>query len=167
MHHQAHLKWSRNVSGRRHHHDHCPVSILPWRHLLQKFHRAQSHYVRKETYGLVLQELLRISGSFALEEIILDPLLRNSRPSRITESKTPTDEKSESQRREGTCPGMQSPERGTCQSPPAILKALSSETSSYLSFILHKTLCSALCGSLWKIGKSSYSLIFPLAHSRA
>lgn len=97
----------------------------------------------------------------------LNPSLRNRRPSRITGSRIPTDEKTKSWRGKGTCPGLQSPERGVCQSSPAILPALSRETLSYLSFILHKTLCSVLGGSLWKIGKSSYSLTFLLAHSRA
>lgn len=59
-------------------------------------------YIRKEACDLVLEQLLVISGSFALEEIVLAPfmVLKNGGPLGLSGSKIPlTDEKTEVQGR--------------------------------------------------------------------
>lgn len=78
---------------------------------------------------------MRISESFALAEIILDPSLRNGNGSPLGTpgSKTPTEEKTEAQGGKGTYPGLHSTRTG-CESPPTMLKTLSSGTLSYLFY---------------------------------
>lgn len=72
---------------------------------LQRVHKIQSHYVRNGTYDLVLQEILRISGSFAPDEQILELFTKKWQNLRHHWVYNSHCEKTDAHREEGTCPG--------------------------------------------------------------
>lgn len=93
--------------------------------------------------------------------------LRNGRDLGITGSKALIFRwKTWGLRETGTCPALPSAEIGTVEIW-LFSKLWVVECCLTHLFFLHKTLCSVLCGYLWKLGKNFYSLTFLLACSRA